>query len=72
MTSIICLEQTSPGVFVRHTLETGFPCHAALELADFDHDGDLDFAVGWQLSPKWRSLPYWVTIWWNQRGASVK
>ncbi len=53
--SIVYLEQTSPGTFARHTLEVGLPCHAALEVADFDDDGDLDFAVGWQLSPKWRA-----------------
>ena len=64
--SIVYLEQTSPGSFERHTLETGFPCHAALEVADFDDDGDLDFAVGWQLTRKWGDVPHCLTIWWNQ------
>jgi hypothetical protein len=65
MASIVYLEQTSPGTFGRHTLEVGFPCHATLEVADFDNDGDLDFAVGWQLSPKWRDVPH-ISVWWNQ------
>ncbi len=43
--SIVCLEQTAPGVFVRHTLETGSPYNPSVELADFDGDEDLDFAA---------------------------
>ena len=31
--SILCLEQTSPGVFARHTLEAGSPYYATIELA---------------------------------------
>ncbi|HUT95036.1 MAG TPA: VCBS repeat-containing protein [Thermoguttaceae bacterium] len=63
--SILCLEQTSPGVFVRHTLEAGSPYYATLELADFD-DGDLDFAVG-PHSIGARDLPHRLSIWRNQR-----
>ena len=66
MDSIVYLEQTSPGNFERHTLEIGLPCHAALEVADFDRDGDLDFAVGWQSTQKWHDLPHGITVWWNQ------
>jgi VCBS repeat protein len=68
--SILCLEQTQPGVFVRHTLETGFPRHATIELADFDGDGDLDLAAGsWIITVRekspGRSSPS-LSIWWNQ------
>lgn len=70
MASIVYLEQTSPGTFGRHTLEVGFPCHATLEVADFDNDGDLDFAVGWQLSPKWHDAPH-ISVWWNQTVAGT-
>jgi hypothetical protein len=33
LATIVCLEQTSPGEFVRHTLEVDTPYHAALQLA---------------------------------------
>ena len=68
LVSIICLEQTQPGVFVRHTLESGSPIYATLELADFDNDGDLDFAVGpgpFLANTQGRS--HWLTVWWNQK-----
>lgn len=64
--SIVCLEQTSPGVFVRHTLETDRPHHATFELADFDADGDLDFAVGFHSATATHDLPYGLAVWWNQ------
>ncbi len=65
--SILCLEQTEPGVFVRHTLEKGSPYYATLELADFDNDGDLDFAVatGPHVAST-RQESYWLAVWWNQ------
>ena len=68
LASILCLEQTSPGRFVRHTLETGSPRHATLEMADFDNDGDLDFAAGSQLDLQGTSLPGVspIAVWWNQ------
>jgi hypothetical protein len=65
--SILCLEQTEPGVFVRHTLETGSPYYATLALADFDDDGDLDFAVpsGPHVADA-RQGAHWLAVWWNQ------
>jgi hypothetical protein len=68
LVSIICLEQTQPGVFVHHTLETGSPLYATLELADFDNDGDLDFAVGTGPNvANMRERSHWLSVWWNQK-----
>ena len=46
MASIGWLEQTEPGVFARHTLETGKMSHVTLDLGDYDGDGDVDMLVG--------------------------
>jgi hypothetical protein len=57
--SLICLEQTSPGKFARHTLESGLPRNASLEIADFDDDGDYDLVLG-------AVGAHWLTVWTNQ------
>jgi len=44
--SIIWLEQTSRGVFTRHSLESATCTHPTLDAADYDGDGDVDIAVG--------------------------
>ena len=43
--SLAWLEQTSPGVFARHTLERGGR-HVSLDAADYDGDGDVDLLTG--------------------------
>ncbi len=43
--SLVWLEQTSPGVFARHTLERGGR-HVSLDAADYDGDGDVDLVTG--------------------------
>lgn len=72
--SIVMLEQTSPGRFVRHTLETGLACHAAAVVGDFNHDGRLDFAVGshWAGNHGRDVGHTWLAVWWNRGNAAKK
>jgi hypothetical protein len=44
--ALVWLEQTKPGVFVRHTIEMGFPRHATLDVGDIDGDGAPDIVAG--------------------------
>jgi hypothetical protein len=44
--AVIVLEQTRPGQFVRHSLETDTCDHASCDVGDFDGDGKLDFVTG--------------------------
>jgi len=66
LASIVCLEQTAPGQFARHTLEQDVNVHAALDVADYDGDGDLDFAVGYHSFDATPATSQWIDIWWNQ------
>jgi VCBS repeat protein len=63
--SLVWLEQTTRGVFVKHTLEMGHPFHATLDVGDFDHDGDIDIVTGnFLIQPK---TVDWVEVWENHR-----
>jgi len=59
--SLVWLEQTAPGHFERHTLETGGR-HLSLDLGDADGDGDVDIVVANSLS----GTPGFVEVWANR------
>ena len=61
--SLVWLEQTRPGEFVRHTLETG-GYHASLDVADVDGDGDFDLVTG-SFQVDHQRTPTWVEVWEN-------
>ena len=44
--ALVWFERTSDGLFSRHSLASGVPNHAAIELGDFDDDGDIDIVAG--------------------------
>jgi hypothetical protein len=62
--ALIWLEQTTPGTFVRHTIEMGFPRHATLDIGDIDGDGDIDIVTGYFSID--RPAAGWVDVWTNQ------
>jgi hypothetical protein len=59
--TLIWLEQTQPGTFTRRSLSTEFGS-VALEIGDFDQDGDADLAVGNYFQ---KPRDPWLTIWLN-------
>lgn len=62
--SLILLRQTKPGTFERSRLQGTLTHHMAVEMADFDLDGDLDLAVGNFAEQQLDDLAP-LTIWWN-------
>jgi hypothetical protein len=73
LTSLGWLEQTRPGVFVRHTLERGELSHATLDVADVDGDGAPDLLVGnfvgftFARTSTGFGADSWVDLWRNDR-----
>jgi len=63
--SLIWLEQTTPGKFERHTIESNTPSHASLDVGDMDGDGKPDIALGWFAVNK--GMGAWVDVWRNAR-----
>jgi hypothetical protein len=63
--ALVWLEQTSRGVFERHTLEAGIPTHATLDIGDIDGDGDIDLVVGNFVSGSSKAAP--IDVWENLR-----
>ena len=64
LNTLVWYEQTEPGVFEMHPLDLSSNQHAAVELGDFDADGDLDIAVG--EFNRYIELDYCGEIWWNE------
>jgi hypothetical protein len=70
LASIVWLEQVSKGVFEKRTLKSGPPRHATIDAADFDLDGDIDFAVG--MFTFGRIPSHSVEVWENLRNQKPK
>jgi hypothetical protein len=61
--AVIVLEQTAPGVFVRHSLETERCDHVSCVVGDVFGRGKLDIVAGQFVS---EPCPFAITIWKNQ------
>lgn len=68
--TLLWLEQTSPGEYIRHSLARDPVGHMAITLGDFDGDQDVDIAVG-EFSPFSPQSRDWLTIYWSQRSGNA-
>jgi hypothetical protein len=66
--SIILLEQTEPGKFVRHSLERGQCDHATCTAGAWDGDGRVHFATGNFLFTKNQPLNEAISLWKSEKG----
>jgi FG-GAP-like repeat len=65
--SVLYLENNGRQEFTSQVLESGDYCHPTCELGDFDHDGDMDFAVGNASMSALNPNVAPIKIWWNQK-----
>ena len=68
--ALFWLEQTKPCVFVKHTIEMGFPRHATLDVADLDGDGHPDIVTGYFSIGK--PAPHWIDVWMNKTKKPIR
>jgi hypothetical protein len=63
--SVILLEQTAPGTFVRHSLETVTCDHVTCDLGAWDGDGKIHMVTGNFSFTDKDSIPNAITLWRN-------
>ncbi len=67
--SVIWLEQIDGGQFARRAVQADRCNYASLELADLDHDGDLDIVTGSFRKTASESMPF-LNVWLNSPSKS--
>ena len=63
--ALVLFDNQGAGAFERHTLQMGQACMATIEVADFDRDGDLDFAVNSHIT-RFDQSTDGLVVWWNE------